>query len=321
MTTILHILPDIGINGAARQLSLLAPHWRRMGVAVHVAPMRRATLEMPIDAVVHQTAGRGWVDPRRWLQLRRTLRAEPFDVVHAWRIAPPLLAAVGAAAGRGPRLIATDSPASWRGLSRRWRQVDDVSLAVEAPAPIDRAALLTSLRIPLDARLIACAGRMDRGRGFIDAVWVFDILKYVYPNHWLLVIGDGPQRARVEEFGRSLGREDFRVRFAGARVDAPALLQLAEVVWVLGERGGRNVALEALAAGRAVVARQRADLESLIGPAGLYVPRADRHETARATRRLLDDPAMMEKCMVAGKERLSAREPEAIARQWLMRYS
>jgi glycosyltransferase involved in cell wall biosynthesis len=169
--------------------------------------------------------------------------------------------------------------------------------AVQPPAEVNRSALLAELELPPDARLIACSGAIEPGKGFREAVWVFDILKYVYPELWLLVIGDGPSRADVEAFGRSLGRDDFRVRFAGVRRDAASLLALAEVVWVLGKRGGRNVALEALAASRPIVGRDRPDLREIMGPelSAWLIPTADRHEAARMTRRLLNDPASGEK--------------------------
>ena len=57
---------------------------------------------------------------------------------------------------------------------------------------------------------------------------------------------DGPDRAGLEDFGRALAFDDFRIHFAGHRPDLPALLGLAEVVWVAQERGGVNLALEAV---------------------------------------------------------------------------
>ena len=107
-----------------------------------------------------------------------------------------------------------------------------------------RDAALRELDLPADARIIACAGAMEQGHGFREAVWVFDILKYVYPNLWLLAIGAGSQRRRVEDFGRSLGCDDFRVRFVVPDPDALNLLGLAEVVWLLGDRGGVLDAVE-----------------------------------------------------------------------------
>ena len=82
------------------------------------------------------------------------------------------------------------------------------------------------------------------------------------------------------------------MRFTGSRPDAAGLLGLAEVVWVLGDRGGRNVALEALAACRPVIARRRPDLAEILGSeTGFLVDWANPHEVARATRRILDDAA------------------------------
>src|SRR5262249_37010380 len=188
-----------------------------------------------------------------------------------------------------------------------------VGPACAVPAPVERESILRELELPTGARIIACSGIIERGHGFMEAAWVFDILKYVYRDLWLLVLGDGPQRRRVEEFARSLGRDDYRVRFAGARHDAPSLLGLAEVVWVLGERGGNRAVLEALAAGRPVVARQRADLTELVGETGFLVASADRHEAARATRRIIDDALLSQRMQAAAAARAAEFAPERIA--------
>jgi glycosyltransferase involved in cell wall biosynthesis len=327
MPTLLHVVPDLGVNGAARQLTLLAPALAKAGCVSQVVALRGCGVFVEtasLGVAVRDLGSRHKMDPRAWLSLRRILRETRPDMVHAWRrpalrIAGPIVRWLG-----GPPLVASDLAAGSaprpldRWLLRRipavvaggeWERarlldwgvaaerIHVIPPAVQLPAEVNRSALLAELELPPDARLIACSGTMEPGQGFREAVWVFDILKYVYPELWLLVIGAGPSRADVEAFGRSLGRDDFRVRFAGVRRDAASLLALAEVVWVLGERGGRNVALEALAAGAPVIGRDRPDLREIMGPelSAWLIPKGDRHEAARLTRRLLDDRASGEK--------------------------
>ena len=71
---------------------------------------------------------------------------------------------------------------------------------------------------------------------------------------WLVLVGDGPERASLEERARELGLED-RVRFLGERPDVDRLLPAFDV-FVLSSReeGIPNALLEAMAAGRPSVA-------------------------------------------------------------------
>jgi glycosyltransferase involved in cell wall biosynthesis len=138
---------------------------------------------------------------------------------------------------------------------------------------------------------IAAVGNFDRHSGLRTAVWAFDVLKYVSPALWLLLIGDGPGREAVDRFGRALGSDDYRVRFAGHCPNVPALLAAAAVTWVTHDRGGLSVAAESLAAGTPVIAFRTPDTESVIdhGTTGILVPHGDRVGLATATADFLLD--------------------------------
>jgi glycosyltransferase involved in cell wall biosynthesis len=300
MRPILHVLVDPGPDGPARQVGALLPGLAAAGWDNHVALRCEPGRKMPtFAATAHELHAASGLDPRVWLSVRRLIRGLRPAVVHAWGAGATSLVDPVTRWLAGPPLVTT-AP----------------SCVPPFSAP-PRDATLRELDLPADARIIACVGAMERGHGFREAVWVFDILKYVYPNLWLLAIGAGSQRRRVEEFGRSLGREDFRVRFVVPDSDAVNLLGLAELVWILGDRGGCYVALEALAAGRPVVARQRADLAMLLrdGEQALFVPRADPHELARATRRILDGPPLAQRMHEAALARAAELAPERVARQ------
>jgi glycosyltransferase involved in cell wall biosynthesis len=107
-----------------------------------------------------------------------------------------------------------------------------------------------------------------------------------------LVIGDGPGRDRLETNARALAPEGSRVRFLGARLDVPAVPGLADLVVVPQLTGGVNVALEAMAAGRPIVAANTTDLAAVLRDreTGVLAPARKPAEMARAMRRLLLDP-------------------------------
>jgi glycosyltransferase involved in cell wall biosynthesis len=261
------------------------------------------------------------------------------------RFAPDVLHAVGPAAARLARLLARPAKvvasdvaeAGWF-TRRALRSADRVIAATHAeaaryhafgvprertiiippgveaaPAPPDAVAFRRAWNIPDTGRLIIAAGRFDASAGLRSAVWAFDVLKYVVPDLYLVLVGDGPEREPLERFARSLGFDDYRVRFTGWRDDLPALFGLAEVAWVTHERGGVSVALQALAAGRPVVAARTPELAEVIadGVTGRLVAPTDRVGRAAVTRELLSDPAPARRLGDAGRERAVKQYPAA----------
>lgn len=105
----------------------------------------------------------------------------------------------------------------------------------------------------------------------------------------LIVAGDGPLRTELEARAAGLGD---RVRFLGHRDDVPDLLAAADVVAHPSEFDALPTALiEALAAGRPVVATRVGGLPEVVTPeTGMFVPAGDPAALAAALRRLATDP-------------------------------
>lgn len=160
-----------------------------------------------------------------------------------------------------------------------------------------------SLGIPPTGRLIVVTGRFDATADLKSAVWAFDVVKYVAPDVYLVLVGDGLERGRVERFARALGFDDYRVRFTGARPDCASILALADVVWVTHYRGGVTTALQALAAGRPVVAFRTPEMTEVLTDhvTGRLVPTDDRVQLAAVTHDLLEQPATAAALGAAGR--------------------
>lgn len=169
----------------------------------------------------------------------------------------------------------------------------------------DGDAFRQSLGIPQSAPLVMAVGRFDTIADLKTAVWAFDVVKHVVPELHLVLIGDGPERERLERLGRAIGFDDYRVRFAGFRSDVAGLLNLAEVVWITHQHGGINVALEAMAAGKPIVALQTPELAEIIEDTvtGRFVAPGDKVRLAAVTNELLANFEMAKQMGEAGRTR------------------
>lgn len=125
----------------------------------------------------------------------------------------------------------------------------------------------------------------------------------------LLLVGDGPDRARIEAAIRRLGLED-RVHLAGVSEAVPKLLAGAQVAALVSRQEGFPLTvLEAMRAGLPVVASDVGGVREAVehGTTGLLVGRADRAGLASALNRLLVDPSLRRAFGEAGRRAYERR--------------
>lgn len=120
-----------------------------------------------------------------------------------------------------------------------------------------------------------------------------------------VLAGDGPDRTMLEQLAaeRELGD---RVRFLGHRDDVPALMAAADLVVVPSLYEGWPLAvLEAMAAGKAVVATRVGDVAEMIGDGedGLLLEPADPAALAEAVGGLAADPERRRRLGAAARRR------------------
>jgi starch synthase (maltosyl-transferring) len=179
------------------------------------------------------------------------------------------------------------------------------TLEFENPAPANRSLW----NIPQDAKLLIWVGRMDPVKRIGDLLQAMTLLPDDTRTH-LLLVGDGPERPRVESHVAAAGLRE-RVHLAGFRRDVPALLAAADL-FVLPSltEGMPNALLEAMACGLPVVTCDVPGCRDLINHLadGLLVAPAQPQALARALAHLLSDSALA--------ARLGARARAKIRREY-----
>lgn len=344
MRKILFVIPSLAYSGAARQLTLLAGALPRdrfdVRVAVLGGPSPWADELRAAKVSVDVLGRRRAFDVRPLLGLGAVARELRPQVVHAW--GPAALRAVTLVPGArgGGKLVLSAAlppagPPSWadRLLMRRAQRVvcfgageaaryealgvraDRIVRTRPATAAMSESAPCALDGVAPDAPVVLVVGPFHAHKGLREAVWALDVLRYVYPNLHLVAVGQGPERPRVEAFARNV-EVSSQVHMIGPVDDLRPYLARADVVWVpsLADCGSSN-ALEAMAAGRPVVASRWPGLVEVIedGQTGFLVAPDDKAALARQTRLLLDEPALRRRLGEAGRHRVAQFSVLALA--------
>ena len=126
-----------------------------------------------------------------------------------------------------------------------------------------------------------------------------------FPSLKVLVAGDGPERARLEEAALRLGVADT-VLFLGIRRDVPAVLAAVDVAVLSSDYEGSPLSvMEYMAAAKPVVSTRVGGVPELLAEDvhGLLVQPRDPEALAEAVARLLRDPALAKRLGAEGRQR------------------
>lgn len=194
--------------------------------------------------------------------------------------------------------------------------------SVVAPPPFDgdeRRALRERLGADEGTRLVLAVGRLSREKGHADLVRSFAAVRGLHPglNVRLVIVGEGPERDRVEAEARALGVFGHVV-FAGHTSDVRPYYAAADVLALPSHsEGSPNVLLEAMAAGLPVVATAVGGVPEIAedGESALLVPAREPRAFADALGRVLADGALARGLGGAAAARAVAEfSPESYAR-------
>jgi len=153
-----------------------------------------------------------------------------------------------------------------------------------------------SLAIPPDADVLVMAATINRQKGIALGLAAFGALAAAHPRLHLLVLGDGPERCRLQAVARD-GRGGARVRFVGVVADQEMARYYAAgdilLYPTLRAEGMPRAIVEGMSSGLAVVATDRGGVRTAVrdGETGILLDRPSPAALAAAVAKLLDDPA------------------------------
>ena len=186
------------------------------------------------------------------------------------------------------RAAANITPTQWLGGLLRLPRLDAIPHGLDFPQASIRKAAPSSLPA------FAFVGRLVTTKGVRVLIEAAKILRGQNRSFELLIIGDGPERASLEQFARDsqLGEQvHFLGRLGGEQLEATLSRVTAAVVPSLaGEVFGLVVA-ENMARGLPVVASDLGAFTEVIDDAGLVFRTGDAADLAAKLSRLLDDPS------------------------------
>jgi len=182
-----------------------------------------------------------------------------------------------------------------------------------SPLP-DPEAKRRELGLPAGARVVGCVARLAPVKGVHYLLEAAPRIRASVPDAVVVFVGDGDLRPHLERRARELG-VDGAVQFLGLRRDVHEIVPLFEVaVQPSLNEGMGKAAVEAMAAGKPVVASAVSGLRNVVRPGrnGLLVPPGDPDALSRAVVDLLTDPNRARRLGEAAREDAESYGVEAM---------
>lgn len=323
---VLHVVSSLEIGGQERMILDLARGLKERGHRVtvlslaHGGALTRAFGTIPVVSV----ARRGGVEPSLTMAIADIVKELRVDAVHTHNPVALIYAGPAARWAKVPRLVHTkhgaNPPRSRTDLLARRAvlRLCDAYVAVSEPTaqvartldlvpesmlrvipngidvdafihnPANRLTVRQRLGIPPSALVVGTVGRLapEKAHWFL----VSAMKPLLGPKTHLIIVGEGPERPRIEK-SISADLRPF-VHLPGARSDIPALLSAFDIFVLSSSTEGLPLAVpEAMAAGLPVVSTAVGGLPTVIedGRTGRLVPFGDERALRMAIEDLLRD--------------------------------
>ncbi len=193
-------------------------------------------------------------------------------------------------------------------------------VAIPTENTLPREQLLADLDLPADAQLITLAGPLTRSQLIDEVIWNFELVRTLYQQACLVIIGDGPDAARLERYAR-LVSEPAVIRFVkGVRTiyqttssysfSLPSMLAHSTLYWQPGKSNSIPTALlTAQSHGIPAIANDTPPHAQVItnGENGFLVPTDRRAIWTRHSIELLENAPLREQFAVTARSVIAAR--------------
>ncbi|MEU0481183.1 glycosyltransferase [Streptosporangium sp. NPDC006013] len=322
----------LGLGGAEKQLSLLARELCGRGIEAHVfvlskggpheASLRDAGVEVHHLGFSRRPSGSAALvgNLRAFAHLVKLLKQLRPDVLHGFLYESYVLGSIAARLARVPVVVAGRRTQGYLKPRPRWytaleKAVTGITDHVIANAVAVAEGTCKVERVPshkvsviynglpasafepakpenIDTALpmVLCVARLSTNKGhrfLIDAAALLS--RDGHPCTFVLV-GDGAERKRLQRHVNELGVD---VRFIGFHTNIEGFLARADVVVLPSiSEGLSNAVMEAMAAGRPIVATRVGGTPELLEGRGILAPPSDPAALAEGIARLLDDPEL-----------------------------
>lgn len=345
---LLFLMTNFDRGGAEKILMRLAIGLPRDKYAVRVAALQEQSRAIADDlaraGISTDSLGMaGKWDLRVPFRLRRLLKRERVRILVTFMFHPTLLGRLVGWMTGVPIRVSSERVMEWEGRGRRLLNRWTVPLATHVVAVSERVAAYVAqeFRIPRDrlstivngvdldhfrpvtrAReadrpVVGCTARLHRKNDHATLLRAFAHVAGRWPGAQLLLVGRGPEEARIRGLADALGIHS-RVHFTGEQPDvAPYLHQMDLYVQPSVAEGMPNSVLEAMAAGLPVVATSAGGTPEVVldGQTGLLVAAGDSSALADAIASLLADRRLAETFGWAGRARVEAHFGEKLMLQ------
>ncbi|MBF0627901.1 MAG: glycosyltransferase family 4 protein [Magnetococcales bacterium] len=228
-----------------------------------------------------------WMDhPPALIRLRHISAAVPVNPANRWLYGSASRLVITTGAGIRERLIQVNGiPAS---------QVRSIPTGIDLTRfrPNDRLDARIALGLPAQRPIVGIVATLRSWKGHHDLLDAFAGLNH--PDALLVIVGDGPREAFLQERITRLGLSAERVRMVGRQENVPEWLAALDlfVLPSLANEGVPQALIQAMATGLAILSTPIGGIPEMIasGVSGMLVPPGDVPALRAAMAQLLGDP-------------------------------
>ena len=337
---VLHVIDHLGYGGAPFVVKGIVERMPADRIESIVCALRPNPKSLPIAAEVITLKGRKYSPAAIW-SIARLCKAHEIDIIHAHlqkAVIGSLLATYlcpsrlilhehgpifrsGAGClyrmflrilGRRADAIIANSEAAKSAVQQTMRTAEVpivfvpnfVDVQQFDPDRYDRASVRELLGLDPGKCVVGFVGRLDRAKGADLLVEAAAILRSEEDSYRFLVVGDGPERERLEDRIQKLGL-DKMVILTGLRENTAAIMRAFDVGVVPSRREAFGIAaLEMMRMKVPVIVSPVGGLPELVqdGQTGIILSELSPSAIAQAIRRLKEDAALWEQLSRNGFE-------------------